>query len=152
MSELETRRDGLHGAMAAILDEANGTTEGLAGAVRQAFAEAREAFDTIATPLEMHEFAEQVIGPLTLQRDGRLVPGSIWPPPAIPPGAPKKASRVVPFWPPPPWQQAPGRTRKPWSSIGFGMPPGSAFWRPDSRGVASADPTAATQPAAQPPG
>ena len=77
MSELESRRDDLTGAIAAMLDEANGTTEGLASAVRQAFAEAREAFDAIATPIEMHEFADQVIGPLTLRRDGSLVPGSI---------------------------------------------------------------------------
>ena len=29
----------------------------------------------IATPLEMHEFVEQIVGPLALQRDGALAPG-----------------------------------------------------------------------------
>ena len=76
MSELETRREGLHGAVGEMLEEANGTTDGLAQAMRQAFAEAREAFSTAATPLEMHEFVEQIVGPLTLQRDGTVVPGS----------------------------------------------------------------------------
>ena len=32
------------------------------------------------TPLEMHAFAEQVNGPLTLQREGTVVPGSKSPP------------------------------------------------------------------------
>ena len=76
MSELETRRDSLQGAVSVMLAEANDTIDGLAEAVRQAFAEARESFTTIATPLEMHEFVEQVVGPLTLQRDGTVVPGS----------------------------------------------------------------------------
>ena len=77
MGELETQREGLHGAVAEMLDEAHGTTEGLAHQVRQAFAEARGAFDAIATPLEIHEFVEQVVGPLTLRHDGTVVPGSI---------------------------------------------------------------------------
>jgi hypothetical protein len=77
ISELETRREGLHGALAAMVDEAHETTDELARSVRQAFTEARESFGAIATPLAMHEFAEEVIGPLTLRRDGQLVPGSI---------------------------------------------------------------------------
>lgn len=76
MSELETRREGLHGAVGEMLEDANDTIGGLAEAVQQAFAEARESFAAIATPLEMHEFVAQVVGPLTLQRDGTVVPGS----------------------------------------------------------------------------
>ena len=77
MGELETRREQLHGAVAALADNAEGTVDRLAQAVRQAFREARESFGSIATPLEMHEFVEQVVGPLTLRRDGTVVPGSI---------------------------------------------------------------------------
>ena len=59
-----------------MLEDANDTIDGLAEAVQQAFAEARESFAAIATPLEMHEFVEQVIGPMALLRDGTVVPGS----------------------------------------------------------------------------
>ena len=45
---------------------------------------------------------------------------------------------MVFFLPQPPRRQAHGWTPKLWSAIGFGMPSGSAFSRPDSRRVASA--------------
>jgi hypothetical protein len=54
-----------------------GAVDRLAQAIRQAFREAHESFRSIATPLEMHEFVAQVVDPITLLRDGTVVPGSI---------------------------------------------------------------------------
>lgn len=76
MGELETRREQLHGAIAEMLGAAEGVVDDLAGAVREAFEEARETFTSISSPLGMHEFVEQVVGPMTLLRDGRVVPSS----------------------------------------------------------------------------
>lgn len=73
VGELETRRESLHAAMAEMADDAGETTERLAAEVRRAFDEARDSFNGILTPLQMHEFAEEVIGPMTLLRDGRVI-------------------------------------------------------------------------------
>jgi len=45
-------------------------TEGLAGAVRQALAEAQESLATAATPTELQDFVEQYVGPMVLRPDG----------------------------------------------------------------------------------
>jgi len=76
MGELETRREQLHGAIAEMLGAAEGVVDDLAGAVREAFEEARETFTSISSPLGMHEFVEQVVGPMTLLRNGNVVPSS----------------------------------------------------------------------------
>jgi len=80
MGEVETRREQLHGAIAETAERASGTVDRLAQAIRQAFSEAHQSFGSIATPLEMHEFVEQVVGPITLLRSGQIVsqivPGS----------------------------------------------------------------------------
>ena len=76
MGELETRREGLHGAIAQMLAGAEGVVDEMAGAIRQAFDEAKDTFTSMSSPLSMHEFMEQVVGPMTLLRDGTVVPGS----------------------------------------------------------------------------
>jgi DNA invertase Pin-like site-specific DNA recombinase len=71
---LESRRERLHDASAAVLDGAGKTIGRVKQAVKQAFAEAKESLATLATPLELHEFIEEFVGPLTLRRDGTVVP------------------------------------------------------------------------------
>jgi hypothetical protein len=72
-----------------------GVVDDLAGAVREAFEEAKETFTSISSPLGMHEFVEQVVGPMTLLRDGRVVPSSEARPryPGHPGGTPSPPAR-----------------------------------------------------------
>jgi hypothetical protein len=76
MGTLEADRERLNGAIAETAERAGGTVDRLGQAIRQAFGEARKSFANSATPLEIHEFVEQVLDPMALQRDGQVVPGS----------------------------------------------------------------------------
>lgn len=75
LSDVEARRDRLHNASAALLDRADEAVGRIRDAVRRAFREAKESVENVATPLELHEFVEEFAGPITLQRDGTVVPG-----------------------------------------------------------------------------
>jgi len=75
IGDLEARREQLHGAASTLVDKADDAVGQLGQAVRQAFGEAKESLGDIATPLEMHEFVEKFVGPMTLLRDGSVVPG-----------------------------------------------------------------------------
>ena len=77
VGELETRREQLHGVISALVDKADDTLGQLGQAVRQAFGEAKQSLGNIATPLEMHEFVDKFVGPMTLRRDGSVVPGCV---------------------------------------------------------------------------
>ena len=75
LGALEARRDRLHDASAALLDRADEVVGRVGDAVRRAFREAKESLASVATPLELHEFVEEFVGPIALQRDGTIVPG-----------------------------------------------------------------------------
>jgi len=75
LGALEARRDRLHDASAALLDRAGQAVDQVGEAVRRAFREAKESLADVATPLELHEFLEEFVGPITLRRDGTVVPG-----------------------------------------------------------------------------
>lgn len=56
---LESEREGLQQAVAQLADDANDNPAGLATAVRQALAEARQSLAAVASPTEMRDSIEQ---------------------------------------------------------------------------------------------
>lgn len=72
VGELEAERERLQQAVAELANDANDNTGRLAGAVRQALAEAQESLATVATPTEMRDFIEQYVGPMVLKPSGDI--------------------------------------------------------------------------------
>ena len=55
-----------------LADDANNNTARLAGAVRQALAEAQESLGAAATSTETRDFIERYVGPMVLNPNGRI--------------------------------------------------------------------------------
>jgi len=72
VGELEAERERLQQTVAELASDANDNTGRLAGAVRQALAEAQESLATVATPTEMRDFIEQYVGPMVLKPSGNI--------------------------------------------------------------------------------
>jgi len=82
VGELEAKREWLQQAVAKLANDANGNMGRLAGAVRQALAEAQKSLATVATPTEMRAFIEsaradlaeggQYVGPMVLKPSGDI--------------------------------------------------------------------------------
>ncbi|MEW6252872.1 MAG: hypothetical protein AB1716_19720, partial [Planctomycetota bacterium] len=72
VGELEAERERLQQTVAELASDANDNTGRLAGAVRQAWAEAQESLATVATPTEMRDFIEQYVGPMVLKPSGDI--------------------------------------------------------------------------------
>ena len=73
VGEMEAERERLQQVMSRLADEANDNTDRLAGAVRQALAEIKEALATATTPTAIREYIERWVGPMLLRPDGVLV-------------------------------------------------------------------------------
>ena len=72
VGELEAERERLQQAVAELANDANDNTGRLAGAVRQALAEAQESLATVATPTEMRDFLERYVGRMVLKPNGDI--------------------------------------------------------------------------------
>lgn len=72
VGELEAERERLQQAVAELASDANDNLGRLAGAVRQALAEAQESLAAVATPTEMRDFIEQYVGPMVLKPSGDI--------------------------------------------------------------------------------
>ena len=55
-----------------LADDASDNTGRLAGAVRQALAEAQESLAAVSTPMEFRDFVETDVGPMVLKADGEI--------------------------------------------------------------------------------
>ncbi len=74
MGELEAERERQQQLVAELASAAHDNTDRLAGAVRQALAEAQESLFAVTTPAEMRGFLERHVGPMYLTTDGRIIP------------------------------------------------------------------------------
>ena len=55
-----------------LTEKAEGATEKLAAAVRQALAEAKESLANVATPGQLNEFMREFVGPMVVREDGSI--------------------------------------------------------------------------------
>ena len=74
MGELEAERERLQQRVADLAENANDNTARLAGAVRQALAEAQDSLAAASTPTELRDFIETFVGPMVLKPTGDITP------------------------------------------------------------------------------